>query len=127
MSTSRSATLLTDTPAGRSQRKALGDYEIRLTGSSSTPLETGRASEDSLQSLNSQFWPQDYHRIPAYRPINRQLDWAQRPVGSNAGEQVFLHVMFAGVSLNAGVAQLWGGTGGKIFTNVFKYAVGGEW
>jgi hypothetical protein len=54
--------------------------------------------------------------------------------------------MFSGVSLNAvcdarryethrreaddvvkGMAQLWGATGGKIFTKTFKYAIGGEW
>lgn len=29
--------------------------------------------------------------------------------------------------IGQGIAQLWGATGGKVFTQLFKYAIGGEW
>jgi hypothetical protein len=46
-------------------------------------------------------WPTDHRRMPAYRPINRNLPFEERPGGSNPGEMVFIQVMLHGVWLNA--------------------------
>ncbi|KAF7890882.1 uncharacterized protein EAF01_010691 [Botrytis porri] len=88
------------------------------------PLNTSNIPENVD---NPSFWPRDQYRIPDYRPINRHLIAAERPNGSNGAERVFITLMFTGVSLNAGAAQVWGMTGGKVFTRVFRYAIGGEW
>jgi hypothetical protein len=138
----------TDNPITLSLQQTLGDYEVHVTGNNrdtSREIKPPNASNTAPVAENPPSWPQDHHRIPHHRPVNRELNWSQRPLGVQFGEQVFLHVMFTGVSLNAvraleidrgeeetdgliqGVAQLWGATGGKIFTKVFKYAIGGEW
>jgi len=46
-------------------------------------------------------WPQNYRRVPPYRPINRNLDRGQRPDGTNPIERVFFFTMLHGVWLNA--------------------------
>ncbi|KAK0100816.1 hypothetical protein ONS95_007264 [Cadophora gregata] len=118
----------TANPITLSLQQTLGDYEVHVTGDSQDTRAV--ASPNSRQSdvvANPPNWPRDYHRIPSRRPVNRNLDMSERPLGSNPGEKLFLNVMFTGVSLNAGVAQLWGATGGKMITKTFKYAIGGEW
>ncbi|PVH75031.1 hypothetical protein DL98DRAFT_467007 [Cadophora sp. DSE1049] len=115
-------------PITLSLQQTLGDYEVHVTGDSqeTRPVESLN-SRRSNAVTNPPSWPRDYHRVPPRRLVNRDLDWSERPLGANPGEKLFLNVMFTGVSLNAGVAQLWGATGGKVFTKTFKYAIGGEW
>ncbi|TGO07807.1 hypothetical protein BTUL_0244g00040 [Botrytis tulipae] len=121
---------ITDNPMTISSRQTLAEYDIHHTGD-------GRAMNDMILPPdtsnipenvdNPSSWPRDQYRIPNYRPINRHLIAAERPNGSNGAERVFMTLMFTGVSLNAGAARVWGMTGGKVFTRVFRYAIGGEW
>ncbi|KAG4422624.1 hypothetical protein IFR04_004245 [Cadophora malorum] len=118
----------TANPITLSLQQTLGDYEVHVTGDSQETRPV--ASQNSRRSnavANPPSWPRNYHRVPPHRPVNRDLDWSERPLGANPGEKLFLNVMFTGVSSNAGMAQLWGATGGKVFTKTFKYAIGGEW
>ncbi|KAH6720454.1 hypothetical protein DL95DRAFT_440238 [Leptodontidium sp. 2 PMI_412] len=118
----------TANPITLSLQQTLGDYEVHVTGNSqdTQAVESPNSRRSNVVS-NPPSWPRNYHRVPPRRPVNRDLVWSERPLGSNPGEKLFLNVMFSGVSLNAGVAQLWGATGGKVFTKTFKYAIGGEW
>lgn len=68
---------------------------LRLTGQD-TSLAQPRESE-----VTSSSWPQEYHRTPSYRPINRDLIGPERPGGSNGPERVFITLMFTGVATNA--------------------------
>ncbi|KAH8594826.1 hypothetical protein B0O99DRAFT_623735 [Bisporella sp. PMI_857] len=95
----------TDNPMSSALHDTLQDYEIHMTGDNRN-IDTGlNISETSAVIGNPHYWPRDRHRIPNYRPINRNLNLAERPRGSNGVEQVFLAVMFNGVALNA-VCQL---------------------
>lgn len=95
----------TDNPITLSLRQTLNDYEVHLTGDSndtqSQIAEPNPRSRSELAAQNPPSWPQEYHRMPNYRPINRNLSFAERPGGSNGVEQLFITVMFTGVSLNA--------------------------
>lgn len=84
-------------------QQTLGDYEIHVTGApqESQPKATPNSSTTQGITRNPASWPREYHRIPPRRPVNRELDWSQRPLGANLGEMVFLNIMFSGVSLNA--------------------------
>ncbi|KAF2158258.1 hypothetical protein K461DRAFT_318225 [Myriangium duriaei CBS 260.36] len=52
-------------------------------------------------------WPSNRRRIPPHRPIQRNLDWAERPAGSHWGETVFIMVMLGGVAINARASACW--------------------
>ncbi|KAH7395993.1 hypothetical protein BKA64DRAFT_675093 [Cadophora sp. MPI-SDFR-AT-0126] len=118
----------TANPITLSLQQTLGDYEVHVTGDTqeTRPVESLNSRQPNTVA-NPPSWPRNYHRVPPRRPVNKNLDRSERPLGANPGEQLFLNVMFTGVSLNAGMAQLWGATGGKVFTKTFKYAIGGEW
>ncbi|KAF7919704.1 uncharacterized protein EAE97_011622 [Botrytis byssoidea] len=121
---------ITDNPITISSRQTLAEYDIHHTGDDRgmndmiVPPNTSNIPENVN---NPSSWPRDQYRIPNYRPINQHLIAAERPNGSNGAERVFITLMFTGVSLNAGAAQVWGMTGGKVFTRVFRYAIGGKW
>ncbi|KAH6684043.1 hypothetical protein B0J14DRAFT_526444 [Halenospora varia] len=103
----------------------LSDYTIRLTGDNPAS-QTPRTTTD-YSNTNPPDWPSDRRRVPDYQPIDRNRGPEERPNGDNAGERIFLSLMFTGVVLNASVAKAWGATGGRYFPNLFKYAIGGEW
>jgi hypothetical protein len=80
----------------------LNDYKIHLTGYDSNSATQGQEQEQSpSQVQNPPNWPTDYYRVPDYRPVNRNLDFAERPQGANGFEFAFLTMMFTGVCLNA--------------------------
>ncbi|KAF2648387.1 hypothetical protein K491DRAFT_612831 [Lophiostoma macrostomum CBS 122681] len=75
-----------------------------------------------------QTWPTHHRRIPAYRPINRELDQSERRVYTSAGERMFLTIMFTGVQTEATLSQVWNATLGKVLGDTwFRYKIGGEW
>jgi len=93
----------TDNPITLSLRQTLGDYEVHVSGDSADggEITSPNTSNQRPAVENPSFWPQDHHRIPNYRPINRNLSYAQRPNGTVLPEQIFLTFMFTGVALNA--------------------------
>lgn len=97
-------TTTTVTMATRAEiQHILTDYEIRLTGSESgTSTQSANLHRDQLPTTeNPPNWLSNYRRVPDYRPINRELDYNERTLGSNAFEFAFLNVMFTGVAVNA--------------------------
>jgi len=133
----------TDNPITLQLQHVLQDYEIRLTGEENVPARP--ASREATQLGNPPDWPQNYRRVPPYRPIDTNLDREQRPDGTSPMERVFIFTMLHGVWLNAvrikvhllwllealtinqSVAQAWRKTGGRINSNIFRYKIGGEW
>lgn len=84
----------------------LADYDLHHSGSDDVdadrngPLSSTKVHHHQQQQTNS--WPTNhYRRVPPYRPINRHLDFAQRPSGASPGESVFVEVMLHGVWLTA--------------------------
>lgn len=79
--------------------EALQDYHIHLTGADDPPQVQVTARQS--RTPNPPHWPQNYRRVPPYRPINRHLDPAERPNGASTGEYVFVNVMLNGVRINS--------------------------
>ncbi|PMD39396.1 hypothetical protein L207DRAFT_460013 [Hyaloscypha variabilis F] len=102
----------------------LEDYKIHLTGES---LTSEQQETTITRVSNPPNWPTDHHRVPDYRPVDRNRDAEGRPNGDNAFETVFLTIMFTGVVMNATAAKVWGATAGPYFPGLFRYAIGGEW
>jgi len=64
-------------------------------------------------------WPDDHRRIPAYRPVNRELDQSQRRVYSSNAERVFLTLMFSGLQTNVvGVSMIYSRRGSRFALRV---------
>ncbi|KAK3327992.1 hypothetical protein B0T19DRAFT_179623 [Cercophora scortea] len=121
----------------------LRDYSIQLTGDddgtastlqtqqqqrqhSPSPETSNNAITTSNNSENPPGWPDDYRQVPPHRPINTQLDFEQRPWGSNGVESAFVFTMFQGVRLKSTLAWLWNTTGGRFDDMAFRTKIGGE-
>jgi hypothetical protein len=90
----------TDNPATTQLQHILQDYEIRLTGAGNgAPAAPNPTS--AIHVENPPGWPQNYRRVPPYRPIDYNLDQEMRPGGGNPIDRVFIFTMLHGVWLNA--------------------------
>lgn len=98
-------TMATETPTARLRVQGYpADYDIyesNVAPSSNSPqqIET-RTRTTTTQTHNPPGWPDDYRRIPPYRPINRHLDQSQRRVYTSLVEQAFINIMFTGLEIN---------------------------
>jgi hypothetical protein len=79
-------------------QNVLEDYKIHLTGYDSTQ-DVSEATTAAVSNPDN--WPIDRHRIPNYRPIDRNRDAEGRPNGTILPERIFLTLMFTGVVMNA--------------------------
>jgi hypothetical protein len=82
----------------------LADYDLHHTEELDTSLNAHPAptSSGTAESQhNPSDWPTEHRRVPAYRPINRELDQSERRVYLNGIEQAFVGVMFTGVFLES--------------------------
>ncbi|KAF2132053.1 hypothetical protein P153DRAFT_394231 [Dothidotthia symphoricarpi CBS 119687] len=106
-------------------QSVLRDYDIQH--SADEPLDTSLNAHPnpSPQTQNPSHWPVDHNRVPAYRPINTELDQSERRVYANGLEQAFIGVMFTGVYLQSAASKIWRGSVGRIWD--VGYAKGGEW
>ncbi|KAJ5636960.1 uncharacterized protein N7484_010273 [Penicillium longicatenatum] len=78
---------------------SIRDYHIQLTGSTDAlPVKITRRR---VVGRNPPRWPTNYRRVPPHRPVNKNLDPAERPNGASIGEWVFVNVMLNGVRLNS--------------------------
>ncbi|EPS29288.1 hypothetical protein PDE_04237 [Penicillium oxalicum 114-2] len=113
----------TTTTATRGSLSVLADYEVHHSGSEqvNAPTTTSAHVEPASE------WPSHWRRMPAYRPVNRQLDQNDRPAGNgHPAEYAFIQIMLHGCWINSTMAKLWGATGGKINDKIFYYDIGGE-
>ncbi|CAN9253505.1 unnamed protein product [Alternaria alternata] len=83
----------------------LADYDLHHTEELDTSLNAHPApptsSTTSQSQQNPSDWPTEHRRVPAYRPINTELDQSERRVYLNGIEQAFVGVMFTGVFLES--------------------------
>jgi hypothetical protein len=92
----------TTTRSQTSSLSVLADYELHHSGNEpDVQSSVSREPPDVASSAQPANWPRDHRRVPPYRPINRNLNWDERPAGSNTGEFIFVQVMLHGVWLNA--------------------------
>ncbi|EQB52073.1 hypothetical protein CGCSCA5_v014846 [Colletotrichum siamense] len=117
----------TDNPITTTVRQDyLHDYSIRLTGGVEEAY--ARPSRDApLPAVeNPPDWYDQHRQVPPYRPINRELDVADRPWGSNRIENGFVFVMLNGCWIQGVTNWLWRSTGGKVNQTYWRAKVGGE-
>ncbi|KAF2021435.1 hypothetical protein BU24DRAFT_487857 [Aaosphaeria arxii CBS 175.79] len=115
----------TANPATYQIRTVLADYDLHHSGSTDTLLNDHPAPSNINNSGNPPHWTTDHRRVPAYRPVNTELDQSQRRVYSSGIERAFITVMFSGVFLEASAAKLWRYTLGRAWD--VRYNIGGEW
>jgi hypothetical protein len=133
----------TANPIHYTLESVLADYHLHHTEELDTSLNTHPAPSSSQTPRTPSDWPTEHRRVPAYRPVNTELDQSERRVYLNGIERAFVGVMFTGVFLESvgvqmcdcmtkvvligvqTVAQLWRSTLGRVW-NV-GYKVGGEW
>lgn len=91
----------TANPAAQSVLRALADYELTHSEPQSrNPEDVGtlnRRSQSAETKPNPEGWPDDYQGVPAYRPINYELDREQRPWAQPGIETAFVWTMLNGV------------------------------
>jgi hypothetical protein len=89
----------TSNPLTYATAEVLRDYDLRH---SSDELDTSLNSHPAPASPNNPaHWPADHRRVPAYRPVNTQLDQSERRVYLNPIERIFVATMFTGVFLQS--------------------------
>ncbi|KAH8771865.1 hypothetical protein F5883DRAFT_550665 [Diaporthe sp. PMI_573] len=123
-----SATTIDNPVTTAVSRAVLQDYDIHLTGDETVapPDSDSRPPQPASTAANPPGWDTEHRGVPPYRPINRELDLTQRPLGGNPVGDVFVTTMFTGVFINATARWLWTNTGGRINSKIFHYKVGGE-
>lgn len=91
----------TSNPLTYATAAVLRDYELAHSESDSLDTSLNAHPAPQSQSNNPANWPTDHRRIPAYRPVNTELDQSERRVYQNPIERAFIGVMFTGVLLEA--------------------------
>ena len=90
----------TQTLTAVSTQQILKDYELHHSGGSgSAPPPNANPPPPRVQ--NPPTWDTEHHRVPPYRPVNRELDLSVRRVYTSNAERNFVSVMFTGVFLQA--------------------------
>lgn len=92
----------TSNPLTYASAAVLRDYELTHS-SSEDNLDTSLNPHPAPASAspNPADWPTDHRRVPAYRPVNTQLDQSERRVYQNPIERAFIGTMFTGVFLQS--------------------------
>lgn len=94
----------TANPITSTSMSVLSDYEIHQSGRPYPASPSWHPAPESASQPNN--WPVDHRRVPAYLPVNRNLDRSERPAGSNRFEGMLITVMLHGVWLNS-VWHVW--------------------
>jgi hypothetical protein len=90
----------TTNPLTYNLSSVLADYDLHHTAESlDTSLNPHPAPTPPSQ--NPSDWPTEHRRVPAFRPVNTQLDQSERRVYQNGAERTFILVMFTGVYIES--------------------------
>ncbi|KAF3032492.1 hypothetical protein E8E12_003106 [Didymella heteroderae] len=114
----------TSNPFTYASATVLRDYELTHSDEEFDPSLNAHPAP-SQSSQNPAHWPTEHRRVPAYRPVNVELDQSQRRVYLNGIERAFVATMFTGVFLESTASKVWRATAGRLW-NV-GYKLGGEW
>lgn len=95
----------TSNPLTYASAAVLRDYELTHSSSDADfdPSLNAHPSPSSQSRPNNTpaDWPTQHRRVPAYRPVNTELDQSERRVYQNPIERAFIGTMFTGVFLEA--------------------------
>jgi len=92
----------TQNPVVYSISRTLADYDLlhseqQIDGSQ--PVADPNPHPAPFTESNPEGWETEYRRVPAYRPINYDLDFTSRNTTTNNIERFFLINMFGGIRL----------------------------
>lgn len=89
--------------------RTLADYDLRHSDEleiDSVPTEPNARPTPEGTGQNPPDWEEGYRRVPEYRPIDQEIDFAYRSVYQNNIERTFLWNMFTGIRVvSVGVAE----------------------
>lgn len=91
----------TANPQTYNLRAVLADYDLHHSAEGIQDSSLNSHPSPRGATSNPAEWPSDHRRVPAYRPVNTELDQSQRRVYQNGVERAFIGVMFSGVFLEA--------------------------
>jgi hypothetical protein len=90
----------TANPTTYQLQSVLADYDLHHSAGDSQ-IDTSLNAHPSPSTQNPSDWPTEHRRVPAYRPVNRELDQSERRVYLHPAERVFVGIMFTGVFLES--------------------------
>lgn len=86
----------------RTAETILSDYALHHSQQPQPSDEqASRSPQQQQQRPETPPWDTTHRRVPPYRPTNRDRDPAETGVYLSRAEQVFVTMMFTGVSINA--------------------------
>lgn len=91
----------TANPTVYNLQSVLADYDLHHTEELDTSLNAHSAPSGQSSRQNPSDWPTEHRRVPAYRPVNTELDLSERRVYQNGIERAFVNVMFTGVYIES--------------------------
>lgn len=79
----------------------LSDYSIHLSSTHQyvSVAQSDTSTPSPLINQNPSSWPTHHRRVPPYRPVNYDLDPAERIVYNSRVEQGFITTMFFGIRI----------------------------
>ena len=92
----------TENPIYYNTAEILRDYQVYHSNTDpSDGVDTSLNAHPNPASQNPENWPTDHRGIPAYRPINYNMDLEARGGwGRNGVERTFIFLMMNGVRFN---------------------------
>jgi hypothetical protein len=138
---------LTENRTVYSLGRTLADYDLQHSGEDTTDISETPNSRPAPQGAgnNPADWEDNFRRVPDYRPVDYNLDFAYRDTTQNGIERAFIWNMFSGIVLTSvcgrlcldkeirytdmdsqATNRLWRATGGKLNSTYFRWQVGGE-
>ncbi|THX71738.1 hypothetical protein D6D05_08133 [Aureobasidium pullulans] len=107
--------------------RTLADYDLQHSGEENEFTETTNSRPAPQGAGNNPADCEDnFRRVPDYRPVDHELDFAYRDTTQNGIERAFIWNMFSGIVLTSYTNRLWRATGGKLNDTYFRWQVGGE-
>lgn len=96
---------LTENRTVYSLGRTLADYDLQHSGEETDVSETPNSRPAPQETGNNPAdWADNFRRVPDYRPVDYDLDFAYRDTTQNGIERAFIWNMFSGIVLTS----VWG-------------------
>jgi hypothetical protein len=93
---------LTENRTVYSLGRTLADYDLQHSGEDTDVSETPNSRPAPQGAGNNPAdWEDNFRRVPEYRPVDYDLDFAYRNTTNNGIERAFIWNMFSGIVLTS--------------------------
>lgn len=90
---------LTENRTTYSFSRTLADYDLQHSGEDNVSESPNAQPAPQATGDNPPDWEDNFRRVPDYRPIDYELDFASRNTTTNNIERAFLWNMFNGIMI----------------------------